>query len=141
MKKIVDDGSGNETVTNFSYTEQDLADILSDIKTGAQQTPPRYTNFSENTDRAGTKYYTYTDEAGRNVTLQVVVSPEDNYAKVADSVMMNTMAEFDGLVHSVVTAINQALLDAAENATLAKADSNYMRDAAGNPILLFERTS
>ena len=59
----------------------------------------------------------------------------------------NSLIKEDLISHSQVDSSlasrneNQALLDAAENATLAKADSNYMRDAAGNPILLFERTS
>ena len=66
---------------------------------------------------------------------------EENYAKVKDSVMMNTMAEFDGLVHNVVTAINQALIDAADEARAKNPDSTYMRDANGNPVLLFERVA
>ena len=37
------------------------------------------------------------------------LADEDTYAKVADSVMMNVMAEFDGLVHNAVTAMNGIL--------------------------------
>lgn len=59
-----------------------------------------------------------------------------------DSVMMNVMAEFDGLVHHVVTAVNDVLKKSAENATQnVDSNSKYLRDADGNPIQLFTRTS
>ena len=90
----------------------------------------------------------YTDLYGKTVTEKygtgtksVTYTAEENYAKVKDSVMMNTMAEFDGLVHNVVTAINQALIDAADEARAKNPDSTYMRDANGNPVLLFERVA
>lgn len=63
---------------------------------------------------------------------------EDAYAKVADSVMMNVMAEFDGLVHNAVTAMNGVLMDAAQAVDPA---FGYLRDANGNVIQLFERIS
>ncbi|MBR1471986.1 MAG: flagellar hook-associated protein FlgK [Lachnospiraceae bacterium] len=63
---------------------------------------------------------------------------EDSYDRVADSVMMNIMAEFDGLVHNVVTAMNQVLQDAA--ATVDPA-FGYLRDENGNTIQIFERIS
>lgn len=61
------------------------------------------------------------------------LSTEASYKAVADSVMMNVMAEFDGLVHHVVTAINQVL------ANNSDAASGYLRDENGNPIQMFER--
>jgi len=64
------------------------------------------------------------------------------YKDVKDSVMMNVMAEFDGLVHHVVTAVNDVLKKSAENATQnVDSNSKYLRDADGNPIQLFTRTS
>lgn len=59
---------------------------------------------------------------------------------ISQSIMMNVEAEFDQLIHAVVTAINDALADAA-----AKAESNYpgsgylMMD--GKPIQMFEAAS
>lgn len=61
------------------------------------------------------------------------VADEESYKKVAESVMMNVMAEFDSLVHNVVTAVNNVLLDNSDTA------SKYLCDANGNPIQMFER--
>jgi len=58
-----------------------------------------------------------------------------SYSKIESSIMMNVMAEFDGLVHTIVTAVNGVLAGAADPA------SGYMCDANGNPIQLFERIS
>ena len=58
---------------------------------------------------------------------------KDSYHAVEDSVLMNVMAEFDGLVRTVVTVVNDVLRAAADPAT------GYMCDKNGNPILLFER--
>lgn len=66
---------------------------------------------------------------------------EDAYDAVKESVMMNVMAEFDGLVHNVVTAINDVLKEGAEKARTIDASSNYLRDADGNPLQLFTRIS
>lgn len=63
------------------------------------------------------------------------LATQEDYDKVKDSVLMNVMAEFDGLVHSVVTAVNDVF---AENADPA---SGYLCDANGNPIQIFERIS
>ncbi|MBE5894755.1 MAG: flagellar hook-associated protein FlgK [Lachnospiraceae bacterium] len=63
------------------------------------------------------------------------LATEETYDKVKDSVLMNVMAEFDGLVHSVVTAVNEVLYDNADPAT------GYLCDANGNPLQIFERIS
>ena len=63
-----------------------------------------------------------------------------DYDAVKESIMMNVMAEFDGLVRNVVTAVNDVLKDAAEAASLLNTNSTYMRDANGDPIQLFMRT-
>ncbi len=64
---------------------------------------------------------------------------DEAYDKVKESVMMNVMAEFDGLVRNVVNAVNDVLKDSAEAARLKDPSSNYLRDADGNPIQLFTR--
>ena len=51
---------------------------------------------------------------------------------------MNVMAEFDGLVHNAVTAMNNVLKEAAEAVDPA---FGYLRDENGNIIQLFERIS
>lgn len=66
---------------------------------------------------------------------------DGSYKAVKDSVMMNVMAEFDGLVHNTVTAINNVLKDSAEKARQIDSGSSYLRDADGNPIQLFTRKS
>ena len=65
---------------------------------------------------------------------------EESYNEVKDSVMMNVMAEFDGLVRNVVTAVNKVLKDSAIDATNSiNPSSTYLRDSDGNPIQLFTR--
>ena len=69
---------------------------------------------------------------------------EENYDyTVSQSVIMNIQGEFDQLIHNVVTAINDVLVDAA-NAAQANGN-NYMQnddatqDTPASPIVLFEK--
>ena len=57
---------------------------------------------------------------------------------ISQSVIMNVQAEFDQLIHNVVTAMNRVLAEAAEAADLA-GDSKYLRDDNGNPIQIFQK--
>lgn len=52
---------------------------------------------------------------------------------VSQSIIMNVQAEFDQLVHSVATKVNEALASAAD------ADNGYMVDEDGNPLQLFQK--
>ncbi|MBQ8526943.1 MAG: flagellar hook-associated protein FlgK [Lachnospiraceae bacterium] len=54
--------------------------------------------------------------------------------EVASSVLMNVMAEFDNLIHNIVTEMNQVL----ENAAL-KEGGTYLRNENGSILQLFER--
>ena len=65
------------------------------------------------------------DHRGNWTDLQT----SSGYDAVKESVMMNVMAEFDGLVRNVVTAVNDVLKEAAEAASQINANSKYMRDA------------
>ena len=56
---------------------------------------------------------------------------------ISQSLVMNTQAEFDQLIHHIVTKINDILAEAAERATELNPDSNYLRDEDGNPYQLF----
>jgi len=60
---------------------------------------------------------------------------------VSGSVIMNIQAEFDNLLHTIVTELNNVLATAAEEATAAYPDSTYMRDEDGNILQLFTRIS
>lgn len=63
---------------------------------------------------------------------------EENYDyTVSQSVIMNIQAEFDQLIHNVVTAINGVLIDAANAAK--KEGSSYMQNEDGSPIVIFEK--
>ena len=63
---------------------------------------------------------------------------EENYDyTVSQSVIMNIQGEFDQLIHNVVTAINGVLVEAA-NTAIAEG-SNYLQNADGSPIILFEK--
>lgn len=57
---------------------------------------------------------------------------------VEQSIVMNTQAEFDKLVHIIATKINAVLAEGAERATLLNPDSTYLRDENGNPYQLFQ---
>lgn len=57
---------------------------------------------------------------------------------ISQSLVMNTQAEFDQLVHHIVTKINDILADAADRATMLNPDSSYLRDEDGNPYQLFQ---
>lgn len=52
---------------------------------------------------------------------------------ISQSVIMNVQAEFDQLIHSVVTAINGVFADAVDPTT------NYMRGDDGNPFQIFQK--
>ena len=63
---------------------------------------------------------------------------EENYTNdVSQSVIMNVQAEFDQLIHNVVVAINEVLVDAA-NAAQTRG-SSYMQNEDGSPVVLFEK--
>lgn len=65
---------------------------------------------------------------------------ESKYSNsVAQSLCMNTMAEFDQLIHNVATAVNKCLSDAADAATAINPNSTYLRDSKGNPIQIFQK--
>lgn len=59
--------------------------------------------------------------------------------RISNSILMNVEAEFDNLVHNIVTSLNQALADAAGEATAKIPGSTYLRDDAGNALQMFTR--
>jgi flagellar hook-associated protein 1 FlgK len=62
----------------------------------------------------------------------------DHYDKyIAQSVVMNMQAEFDRLINKIVTGINDIIREAADRETALYPDSTYLRDAYGNPLLVF----
>ena len=54
---------------------------------------------------------------------------------ISQSIIMNVQAEFDSLIHSVVTQINAVLAECADP------DNGYMIDSNGNPLQLFQKIS
>lgn len=80
-----------------------------------------------------------------------------NYDNISQSILMNVQAEFDQLIHNVVTAINDIFAQAAgvQKGDLALADGTtltgvrycevdpdgYMRDENGMPIQLFTKVA
>lgn len=81
----------------------------------------------------------------------------DNYDAVSQSVVMNVQAEFDQLIHNIVTKVNSILADAAgvESGNLKLADGTVLQGAAfceveedgylrlgdGSPIQLFSKAT
>lgn len=62
---------------------------------------------------------------------------DDWYDKhISQSILMNIQAEFDQLIHAVVSKINGVLAEEAENAGPA-GESDYLRDENGQPYQLF----
>lgn len=68
------------------------------------------------------------DHRGNWTDLQT----EESYKKVSESVLMNVMSEFDGLVRNVVTAVNNVLAKNSDPAT------GYLMQN-GEPLQLFQR--
>ncbi len=80
---------------------------------------------------------------------------EESYSAVEDSCLVNVMAEFDGLVHNVVDAMNNVLTEAAKNVngydestgTFGKVvdgtfvNYGYLLDDDGKPLQIFHRIS
>lgn len=60
---------------------------------------------------------------------------DDYNETTAQSVLMNVQAEFDSMIHSIVTKINEAFASAADKA------SGYMVDKNGNPLQVFKKIS
>lgn len=54
---------------------------------------------------------------------------------ISQSILMNMQAEYDQLIHNVVTAVNKVLANAADPAT------GYLCDGNNHPIELFQRTT
>ena len=79
----------------------------------------------------------FTDmEPTYNENGEMVATDKENYAKISNSVIMTVQAEFDKLVHAVVTLINGALKQAFD-----KGDGTYMSDGKGNAIEIFQRST
>lgn len=51
----------------------------------------------------------------------------------AQSVLMNVQAEFDSMIHSIVTKVNEVF------ASVADKDNGYMVDGDGNPLQIFKK--
>lgn len=58
---------------------------------------------------------------------------EEDYDNISSSIMMNVQAEFDQLIHNVVTKINEVLSNAYDP------ENNYMCDRDGSPLQLFKK--
>ncbi len=58
---------------------------------------------------------------------------EDKYDGISRSLIMNVQAEFDQLIHNIVTGMNDILAEASDPA------SGYLCNADGSPIQLFEK--
>lgn len=56
---------------------------------------------------------------------------------ISQSIVMNVQAEFDRLVNVITSKINQVLAEGADRARLTNPNSDYLRDANGDPYQLF----
>ena len=79
----------------------------------------------------------YPPDADPNDESQKVDNWYDN--NISQSIIMNIEAEFDQLIHNVVTKINDILAEAAEEAGPA-GESDYLRDENGEPYQLFVKS-
>ncbi len=58
---------------------------------------------------------------------------------ISTAILMNTQAEFDNLIHNIITEINRVLEDAAEAESARYPGSTYLRNEDGTVIQLFSR--
>lgn len=84
-----------------------------------------------NTDIGGTKAKLLA-RGDRRANYTDMQDAEEYNKSIADSVIMNMQAEFDNLVHNVVTKINGVL------AAVSDPSTGYMMDGS-NPLRLFEK--
>ncbi len=59
--------------------------------------------------------------------------------EISTSIIMNTQAEFDNLIHNIITEINEVLEKAAEEETAKNPGSTYLRNEDGTMLQLFSR--
>ena len=59
--------------------------------------------------------------------------------EISTSIIMNTQAEFDNLIHNIITEINEVLENAAEEETAKNPGSTYLRNEDGTVLQLFGR--
>ena len=79
----------------------------------------------------------YTDmEPTYNEEGKVVATDKEKFEQISNSVIMTAQAEFDKLVHAVVTSINGALEQA-----FREGDGTYMSDGRGNALQIFQRST
>ncbi len=79
----------------------------------------------------------FTDmEPTYNENGEIIATDKENYAQISNSIIMTVQAEFDKLVHAVVTSVNGALEQAFQNG-----DGNYMSDGNGNALQIFQRST
>lgn len=60
---------------------------------------------------------------------------------ISQSIIMDIQAQFDQLIHKVVTGINGVLKEAAEAAQASNPGSNYLKDSEGNIYQIFNTIS
>lgn len=73
----------------------------------------------------------------KRATYQDLENEKTYNRDISQSLLMNVQAEFDRLIHYVATTINDVL----EQAALSEPDTNYLKDADGNPYRMFELIS
>lgn len=60
---------------------------------------------------------------------------QKNYDNISQSIVMNIQAEFDQLIHNVVTKMNEVL------SSVYNPDNGYMADKDGSPLQLFKKVT
>lgn len=60
---------------------------------------------------------------------------------ISQSIIMDIQAQFDQLIHKIVTGINGVLKEAADAAELSNPGSNYLKDSDGNVYQIFNTIS
>ncbi|MDR2547555.1 MAG: flagellar hook-associated protein FlgK [Lachnospiraceae bacterium] len=85
----------------------------------------------------GTHQATFEDIAKSQDTSRDDYDPNHYDLYISQSIIMNMQAQFDQLINLVVQGINDILREAALAAEALDPSSNYMKDAYGNPLQVF----
>jgi flagellar hook-associated protein 1 FlgK len=116
---------GTESVIASSVNDAKLFDLTRTISSDL------------NTDIGGLKSVLLA-RGDHNATYNDLDDSNGYYNKnISQSIVMNTEAEFDQLIHNITTKINSIMSDAATTATAANSGSTYMRDSDGNILQMF----
>lgn len=117
---------------NATYTMGEEGAELVDFSSALVFRTDRTISSATNTDIGSIKSMLYA-RGDRRANYTDLEDPKHYNDDIAQSVIMNVQAEYDQLIHAIVTGMNKVLEEASDEAT------GYLCNADGSPIQLFTK--